>query len=133
MALNLFKKFTTDEAAEVNGVEVPYGTATLLIARIGNAKYAKKITTLVERNKMLLDAKDDAADELSQALVIEALAETVLVGWSGLTDENDLPMDYSVANAKRLLAMKDFRKEIMKMADDMEAYKVKAEAAAGKP
>lgn len=131
--MNLFKQFATDESAEVNGVNVPYGDATFLVGRLGNSKYSKKLSSLVERNQRLLDAKDDAAEAFSEKLVIEALAETVLLGWEGVDDENDEPMPYSVENAKKVLAMKDFRREIMKMAENMEAYKVKQETAAGKP
>lgn len=130
--IDLFEQFATDENLEVSGTWVEYGEAKFLVARLGNRKYAKKLTAAVERNQKLLDRKDDAAEALSDKIMIDTLAETILLGWEGVKFKGvDLP--YSVENAKMVLGLKDFRREIMKMAEDMEAYKVKQEEEAGKP
>jgi len=130
--LDVFESFATDENLEVAGTWVEYGEAKFLVARLGNRKYAKKLTALVERNQKLLDRKDDAAEALSDKLMVDTLAETILMGWEGVMYKGaELP--YTVENAKMIRALKDFRREIMKMAEDMEAYKMKQEQEAGKP
>lgn len=130
--LDLFAQFATDESLEVSGTWVPYGDAKFLVARLGNKAYSKKLSKLYERNKKLLDRKDDAADTLSELMMTEVLAETILLGWEGVNFKGK-PMEYSYENAKTVLALKDFRKEIMVMAEDMEAYRLKKEEEAGKP
>ena len=130
--MDIFDRYATDESAEVNGVEVPLGDATLLIARVGNTKYSKKLTALVERHKVALAIEGDAADALNEKLMVDAVADTILLGWKGLSYKGkELP--YSLDNAKMILAHKDFRADVMKLANDMEAYKVKKEEEAGKP
>lgn len=131
--LDIFSKYETDESAEANGVEVPLGTAKLLIARVGNPNYTKKLTSLVERHKVALDIEGPEADALNEKLLVETIADTILLGWSGVCDREGKEFPYSKDNARKALAMKDFRQDVMKLASDMEAYKVKAEAEAGKP
>ncbi len=131
--LDIFSKYETDESAEANGVEVPLGTAKLLIARVGNPNYTKKLTGLVERHKVALDIEGPEADALNEKLLVETIADTILLGWSGVCDREGKEFPYSKDNARKALTMKDFRQDVMKLASDMEAYKVKAEAEAGKP
>ncbi len=125
--LDIFAEFATDETAETDGVEMEYGDATLLIARSGNKKFARKLSKLYERNQKLLDRKDDAADKLSDTLMIDCIASTILLGWSGIGYQGK-EMAYSLENAKTLLAHKDFRRKVMELAEDIDAFKVKKEA-----
>ena len=125
--LDIFAEFATDETAETEGVEMEYGDAKLLIARSGNKNFARKLSKLYERNQKLLDRKDDAADKLSDTLMIDCIAETILLGWSGIGYQGK-PLDYSLTNAKTLLAHKDFRRKVMELAEDIDAFKVKQEA-----
>lgn len=122
--LDIFAQYATDEAAENEGVWVPHGSAKFLIARAGNRKYVKKLSALVEKNQKLLDAKDDAADKLSDQLMIEVMAESILLGWENVGYKGET-LPYSLENAKMLLGVKDFRREVSKMADDINNFKVK--------
>lgn len=132
-SVDLFEQFATDDSKEIDGVYVEYMGYEFLIARLGNRKYGKKLTALVERHDKALSRKDEAADKLNDDLMIETLAETILLGWKGEITFKGESLAYSVDNAKKLLTMKDFRKEVVKMADDMEAYKAQQEAELGKP
>jgi hypothetical protein len=82
---------------------------------------------MYERNQKLLDRKDDAADKLSDTLMIDCIASTILLGWSGIGYQGKI-MEYSLENAKILLAHKDFRRKVMELAEDIDAFKVKKEA-----
>ena len=132
MALDLFSQFASDENLENNGAWQDIGgDSKLLVARAGNRKYAKLLTKLVEKNKRVLDGNDDAADAKSDEIMVQVIAETLLLGWEGITYKGkELP--YSIANAKLVLGMKEFRKVVAKLAEDQDAYKVQEEVAQGK-
>lgn len=132
MALDIFAQFATDETLEENGTWFQIGGgARLLVARSGNRKYAKLLTKEVERNKKALDLNDDAADKLSEEIMISVLAETILLGWEDISFKGEV-LEYNVANAKKLLAVKDFRKAIAQFADDVSAFKFKETEEQGK-
>lgn len=132
MALDIFAQFATDETLEENGTWFPIGGgARVLVARSGNRKYAKLLTKEVERNKKALDLNDDAADKLSEEIMIGVIAETILLGWEDLSFKGEV-LEYNVANAKKLLAVKDFRKAIAQFADDVSAFKFKETEEQGK-
>lgn len=132
MALDIFAKFATDETLEENGTWFQIGGgARVLVARSGNRKYGKMLTKEVERNKKALDLNDDAADKLSEEIMISVLAETILLGWEDISFKGEV-LEYNVANAKKLLAVKDFRKAIAQFADDVSAFKFKETEEQGK-
>lgn len=128
--MDIFAEYATDDALENEGTWMELGDAKFLIARSGNKNYTRKLSKAVERHKKQLDRKDDAADKLSDQIMIDVVAETILLGWEGVSFQK-APLVYSVDNAKKLLAIKDFRRQIMELADDFEAFKVKEEAEQG--
>lgn len=133
MSFDIFAAYATDENLENNGTSFPIGKgAKLLVARSGNRKYSKAITKAVELRRVELDANDDAAAAVSDQIMVDVMAETILLGWEGLSFKG-VDMPYTQENAKTMLAVKDFRKHVAGLADQMDAYKVKAEAEAGKP
>lgn len=132
MALDIFAQFATDESLEDNGAWFEIGGgASVLVARSGNRKYAKMLTKEVERNKKVLDLNDDAADKKSEEIMIAVIAETILLGWKDIVFKKEA-LEYSIPNAKKLLAVKDFRKAIGQFADDVSAFKFKEEVEQGK-
>ncbi len=132
MALDIFAQFATDETLEENGTWFQIGGgARVLVARSGNRKYGKMLTKAVERNKKALDLNDDAADKLSEEIMISVLAETILLGWEDISFKGEV-LEYNIANAKKLLAVKDFRKAIAQFADDVSAFKFKETEEQGK-
>ena len=125
--MDIFEQYATNETKEVEGTWQEVGDAKFLVARSGNRNYTKKLIKLADRNKKALDRKDDAADKLSDSILIGVLAETILLGWEGVSFKG-APMDYSVENAKTLLGVKDFRKTVMELADDFESFKAREES-----
>ena len=122
--MDIFAQYATDDTAEKEGVWVPHGDAKFLIARAGNRKYVKRLSEAYTENEVLLDIKNEAADALSDKIMIDVIANTILLGWENVSF-NDTPLEYSEANAKTILAVKDFRKLVMKWSDDMARFKVK--------
>jgi hypothetical protein len=120
--MDLFKIYQTDSSLEENGVWEDIGDAKFLIARTGNKKYIKYLSREFKKNQKVLDRKDDAADKLSEEIMIEAIARTILLDWSGVkVDGREFP--YTQENAKKALALHDFRSDIMKCAENFGAYK----------
>jgi len=125
--MDITKAFATDANKEEDGIEVDIGDgATLRVARIGTKAYNKVINKLFTANKRALDLKNDAAAELSDRLMAEAMAKTILKGWDGIEDGGK-PLPYSIENAQRLLMIKDFRALVFEKANDFEAYKAAVE------
>lgn len=129
--LDVFAQFATNENSEINGSEVSFGGAQLLLARAGNAKYGKLLSQLVEKHQAELDLKNDAADALSDKIMIEVIATTILLGWSDVSYKGK-KLDYSVANAKMLLGHKDFRREVIRLSDNIGNFRAKLEEAQAK-
>ena len=129
--LDLFQEFHTDTVAEETGVwrEIG-GGASLLIARANNRHYNKALADLYEKNAEALERNDDAADKLSTDLMIQVLADTILLGWKGVGYKRQ-PMEYSTANARTMLALRDFRTLVVKKANEIDVYKAKAEKETG--
>ena len=131
MTFDVFEQFATDEALESNGTIFKLGAeAEVLVARSGNRKFSKLITSQVALNKQTLDAEDDNVDSVSDTILIDVMAKTILLGWKGLFFKGQ-EIPYTFDNAKKLLGIKDFRRQISKFADDMSAYKFKTDAAQG--
>lgn len=138
--LDIFAQFATDESLENNGTWFPIGADTeILVARVGNRAYSKMLSKEVERNRKALDLNDEAADNLSDSIMINVMAETLLLGWrtkiNGEFKEvlgfKKKELAYNKENAKEVLSVKDFRKLVAEKAGDSEAYRVKLEEEQG--
>lgn len=128
--LDIFAEYATNEALENEGTWMEVGAAKFLVARSGNKNYARKLSKAVERHRKQLDRKDDAADKLSEQIMVDVMAETILLGWEGVAFKGEA-LPYSVENAKQLLRIKDFRTTIAELADDFDAFKAEQEREQG--
>lgn len=127
---DVYSEYATNDTLENDGTWMDLGDAKFLIARAGNKLYSRKLTKAVDRHKKLLDRKDDAADKLSDDILISVVAETVLLGWEGVSFKGAV-LPYSVDNAKTLLGVKDFRRQIMSLSEDFDAFKAVMEKESG--
>ena len=129
--LDIFSQYATDESLENNGTWFDIGSgAKLLIARSGNSQFAKALTKAVERSRKVLDMNDDTAEAKSNEIMVDVMARTILLGWENVSFKGQA-LEYSADNAKKLLAIKDFRRIVSNFADDVDAFKFKEEAAQG--
>jgi len=124
--VDIFNTYAVDEAKELNGTLMPVGDAKFLVARAGNKAYIKMLSKEVERNQKALDMKDDNADALSDRIMIDVMAKTILLGWENVEFQGK-PLEYSEENAKMVLGHKEFRREIAKLSDDFSAFKAAKE------
>lgn len=129
--MDIFASFATDESLENEGKWFNLSkTAKVRVARSGNAKYVKQLRKKLEENRIDLDSQGDEANDLAEKVMIDVLADTILVGWEGL-EYRGKPVEYSRLNARILLQVKDFRKKIVGFSESFEAFKVKQEEELG--
>lgn len=130
--MDIFREYATDDKKENEGIWKDIGDASFLVARAGNRAYAALLTSRVEESQRVLDSKTDAGKALSEAIMLEVSAKTVLLGWKGAVKFKGADLPYSFENAKTLLSIKDFRKLVGQWSDDFNAYRVEDEEAARK-
>jgi hypothetical protein len=140
MSFDISTAFATDESLENEGAKFPLSKGShLLVARAGNRRYSRALSKAVEQRRLELDvgpgsteADADAAAAVSDEILINVMASTILVGWGGLSLKGEDLGEYSEEKARRVLAIKDFRKHVAGLSEQMDAYKVKEEVEAGK-
>ena len=129
--MDIFSTFATDEVAEAEGRWFPLSkTAKVLVARTGNANYIKALRQRMKDNQIDSEDNSEENEKLVTSLIVETMAETILLGWKGLEYKGKV-MEYSKANAVTLLEVKDFRKRIGDIADKAESFRLKEEDEAG--
>ena len=129
--MDVFSTYATDEVAEVEGRWFPLDKKTkVLVARTGNPNYLKAIRQRMKDAQIDTEDQSDENEKLVSDLVVETMAETILLGWTNLTMKGeDLP--YSKANAIKVLSVKGFRTRISSIADKLDSFKVKEEKELG--
>lgn len=129
--MDIFDLFATDSKLETEGRWVPLGKdAEVLVARTGNDKFNAKIKYLLKKHSV--DLKDSSKENLDllEKLMQEAAADTILLGWKGLTYQGEV-LEYNRENALKLLAVKDFRARINSISEDMSGYLAKQQEEQG--
>lgn len=122
--MDIFSSFATDETLENAGKWRPLSkTAKILVARSGNPKYVALLRAKMTESQLDLSSGPEA-DQLAEGILVDVMAETILLDWSGLTYQGK-EAPYSREMAKTFLKVKDFRKKVTAMADDFEAFRVK--------
>jgi hypothetical protein len=128
---NLYNRYKTNKEAEVNGVRHVLavdakGVETAIwIARAGggNVKFLSTLNTKTkpyQRNGIVVGASAD----VQRQILREAYAETVIVGWENMENEDGTPMEFSKANALQLITdLDDLFTEIVALATNQELYR----------
>ena len=117
-------KFQTNKSLEEEGVWVDVdGNGTKIkVARINNPRYKKYFQKITKPYKRQI-RNGTLAEELAEKLLVDALANTILLDWQGFTKEGaDFP--YSVDNARSFLQESaDFRDFVSDAANEMENFR----------
>lgn len=130
--LDIFAEFATDEVAEDKGTWFPYGkTARFLVARSGNRAYSKALAVAVQERRVDLQSADpEFAQKVSDEIMTEVIASTLLLGWEGVGYKKK-PIDYTPENARELLKHREFRKFVASCADSTMAFRAQEEQEQG--
>ncbi|MCQ8781722.1 hypothetical protein [Mangrovibrevibacter kandeliae] len=104
--MNLYEQFSTDQDAESGrGISLRYGEGiNITIHRAGgaNRKFLRRYEAKTKPyTRQIQNGTMD--EEVSRQLMAELYAETVIVGWEGVTDREGNPLQFNVENATKLL------------------------------
>lgn len=107
--MGLYDAYETNKNLEREGIILDYGTNSkdqpiqIRIARAGgaNAKFAKVLELKMKPYKRAL-ANDTMDNKAAERLLIEAYADTVVLGWEGVEDRDGNPMEFSKENVVKL-------------------------------
>lgn len=127
---DVFALYATDEKKELEGTVIPLAKGvSMTIARMGNERYQAKMLEAAEENLAAIQSlpKKDA-ETFDLSLHIRVLAETILVGFTGMSYKGR-PVKYSVENAVKLLEIPEFRKVVVRHASRLENFLLASEAA----
>ena len=128
--MDIRKAFATSRELEEEGVWVDLGEgARLKIARIGNPANRDLMRRKMKPHRTALRA-DKLPEDILNRITIEVMAETILLGWEGLT-EGGQPLPYTRENAiQQLTELKDFRDQVADLSQDMTLFQEEREAQA---
>lgn len=107
--MSLYKQFKTDKNVEKEGIVLNYGKNSkgadieIRIARAGgaNVQYAKllEVKTKPYRRQIQNETLDN---DVAEKITKEVYAKAVVLGWSGVEDENGKEMEFSFENCMKL-------------------------------
>lgn len=113
-----YKMFKTNPELECSGIEINYGDFIITIARAGgaNKKFARAIEKKSRPFKRAIQS-DTFDNDRANALLKEVYAETVVLGWEGVTDENGEELPFNRDNCLKLFNdLPDLFQDIMEQA-----------------
>ncbi len=121
---NWHATYNTDTDKEIQGVDVPLGEGFVIrVARVGNKRAAKLFQELASAPDVAMARRAGAlTEEKEREIMMEVYSKTILVGWSGLTD-NGKEVPYSPEKAKELLAVPDFLRVVQDFAQTQENFR----------
>jgi hypothetical protein len=121
--IDIFDEFATDAALETGGAWVTYRGATRFkIARANNDLYGAALTKAIQENQEELKKGTPESEALSERLMLEVMAETILVGFEHVKYKRQ-PVEYSKAVAVEMLAHNDFRLWVKRQSENREYFK----------
>lgn len=107
--MSLYKQFKTDNNLEKEGILLEYGTNSqgnpicIRVARAGggNVAYAKRMEARVKPYRRQIQ-NETMETALVERILKEVYAETVVLGWENVEDENGNPLPFTTENCIKL-------------------------------
>ena len=123
--MSLYKSFKTDANAEVNGIELDFGSGTIFkIARAGksNPAFAKASRSRLKPYLFAIKA-GTLSDDQASSIMVQVYADSVVLGWVGVTDESGKEMEFNRDNVVKLLTdLPDLFEQIKEYAEDKDSF-----------
>lgn len=100
---SLYEMYETSEDLETKGVDLQIGPAKFRVARAGgeNTKFRKRVEVLTRPHRKQIQS-GNMDPKVMEQLSMEAMIDTVLLGWTGVTGKDGKEIKYSKAAAKKL-------------------------------
>lgn len=123
--MSTYQRFKTNPELEKNGIVLDLGeVGKFTIARAGgaNQKFEKRMAALTKPHRRAIQAGTIDQQILSE-ITATAAAETIVLGWEGVTGPDGQPLEFNVANCKQLLTdLPELFTEIVNAARDHTLY-----------
>lgn len=101
--MSLYTAYKTDKTAEANGVWYEDSGARFKLARMGgaNTRYQRALTAAMKPHmrEIQLGVLDESTIE---PITKRVFLDTILLGWEGVTDEAEQPLEFNRDNAVKL-------------------------------
>jgi hypothetical protein len=129
--MDLFAKYATDKKLEQEGLNYVINdgeeSCTLRIGRAGgsNLRFATLSQKLLAEAEKTYRKKDSIPASVMREITIRVFAETVLLGWEGITDQDGNEVPYSKEAALKFLRCQDMLEDVSKIAGDREFFLLK--------
>lgn len=117
--MNTFeRRYKTNAAAELDGIEADLGDGLKIrVARNGNERHVRALARMMEPYR-----GTTIAESVEEEIEVKAMAEAILVGWTGAVNEDGTPLEYSLAAAEGALRIKDFRAVVRRISLNLERF-----------
>ena len=128
--MSIYKRFKTDSELEAKaGIELDYGDGVKIrVLRAGgsNLAFQKALRdALIKQGRKL----SSMTDEESVRGMAEIYADTVILGWEGITDENDEPLSFSKSNVVKVLTeLPELFRDIQSAAQSVDLFRAERKA-----
>jgi hypothetical protein len=124
--LGTYQQFQTDANLETSGIRLNLGTAgTFIIARAGgsNEKFARRMLAATKPFRRAIASETMNSKEAEQ-LTARVFAETVVLGWEGVTGPDGKELAFNVDNAVKLFTdLPDLFAEIRRASSDAALFR----------
>jgi len=127
--MKLNEAFGTDTDLESEGKWFDIGdNASIKVARFGNERHKKTLLKLREPYKALLLRGGQIPDDVNDGIVTESMANTILVDWKGMYDQDNNEIPFSVEAASQAFSLyKDFLELVSNLSLNAANYRVTAQ------
>jgi hypothetical protein len=107
--MNLYKQFKTDETLEKQGIQLSYGNndngeeILITISRAGssNSNYTRVVEAKTKPYRRQIQAETLPRD-VSDKIMREVYAESIVLGWSGVCDQDGNSLSFTKENVIKL-------------------------------
>lgn len=126
-AVSPFSLFGTDHKMEKEGIIVDYGAFKFRIARAGgaNSDYLRVLRAKYRPYRHRFQT-DTISEEVTKKILAEVYAEAVILGWSGVCDEDGKEIEFTKENCvELLLALPDLFEDLQAQATDYKLFRQK--------
>lgn len=126
--LSIFELCETDSDATENGkwfddMFQPDSGVSVKLRRFSSKKSVNYRARLLLKYKRQGNRKGEFPPEIEERMLIEQMAECIIVDWKGILDNEGKEIAYSKEKALVLCKMLDFRAPLIQLAVDMDSFR----------
>lgn len=102
--MNPYELFKTDSNMEAAGIDLDYGDFSIRISRAGgaNQKYLKLLGERMKPHRRRIE-NGTLDNAVAERLLAEVYADSVILGWTNITDADGQALPFNRDNCVRLL------------------------------